>query len=61
MKTDENLEYIDKLKKELDDLRPFSSELAAGLKQFFDVDSTYNSTAIEGNTFSFQETNILLL
>jgi Fic family protein len=35
-------------------------ELAAGLKKLFDVDFTYNSTAIEGNTFSFLETKILL-
>jgi Fic family protein len=57
----EKLEYIDNLKKELDGLRPLSGELVTGLKQLFDVDFTYNSTAIEGNTFSFQETKMLLL
>jgi Fic family protein len=61
MNIDERLEYIDRLKKELDGYRPLSGELAIGLKQLFDVDFTYNSTAIEGNTFSFQETKILLL
>jgi Fic family protein len=61
MNSKERLEYIDKLKKELDGHRPFSKEAARGLKQLFDVDFTYNSTAIEGNTFSFQETKILLL
>jgi Fic family protein len=61
MSIDERLEYIDKFKKKLDDYRPLSGELATGLKQLFDVDFTYNSTAIEGNTFSFQETKILLL
>jgi Fic family protein len=55
------LDGIDTLKKELDGYRPFSVELIHGLKQLFDVDLTYNSTAIEGNTFSFQETKILLL
>jgi Fic family protein len=61
MNINEKLEYIDVLKKELDGLRPLSGDLATGLKQWFDVDFTYNSTAIEGNTFSFQETKILLL
>jgi Fic family protein len=61
MNINERLEYIDVLKRELDGLRPLSGELTTGLKQLFDVDFTYNSTAIEGNTFSFQETKILLL
>jgi Fic family protein len=61
MNINERLEYIDRLKKELDSHRPLSRELAMGLKQLFNVDFTYNSTAIEGNTFSFQETKILLL
>jgi Fic family protein len=61
MNINKELEYIDLLKKELDGLRPLSGDLAMGLKQLFDVDFTYNSTAIEGNTFSFQETKILLL
>jgi Fic family protein len=55
------LAHIDSLKKELDGYRPLSQDLAKGLKQLFDVDFTYNSTAIEGNTFSFQETKIVLL
>jgi Fic family protein len=61
MNINERLEYIDNLKKELDGLRPLSNELITGLKKLFDVDFTYNSTAIEGNTFSFQETKMLLL
>jgi hypothetical protein len=61
MDINERLEYIDSLKKELDSLRPLSRELATGLKQVFDVDLTYNSTAMEGNTFSFQETKMLLM
>jgi Fic family protein len=61
MNINESLEHIDILKKELDGLRPLPGGLAIGLKQLFDVDFTYNSTAIEGNTFSFQETKVLLL
>jgi Fic family protein len=61
MNINERLEYIDSLKRELDGHRPLSKDLVIGLKQLFDVDFTYNSTAIEGNTFSFQETKMLLL
>jgi Fic family protein len=61
MGINERLEHIGKLKKELDGRRPLPGEFAAGLKQLFDVDFTYNSTAIEGNTFTFQETKVLLL
>jgi len=57
----EKLSIIDALKKELDQLRPFNSEIVKNLKTLFDVDFTYNSTAIEGNTFSYQETKVLLL
>ena len=61
MNIEKKLEYIDSLKNEINGYRPLSKELVKGLKQVFDVDFTYNSTAIEGNTFSFQETKILLL
>jgi hypothetical protein len=44
MNIKERLEYIDKLKKELDGRRPLSGELVMRLKQLFDVDFTYNST-----------------
>ena len=57
----EKLNIIDALKKELDNLRPLNSKIAKNLKTLFDVDFTYNSTAIEGNTFSYQETKVLLL
>jgi Fic family protein len=56
-----NLKIIDTLKRELDGLRPLSSEQVKNLKTLFDVEFTYNSTAIEGNTFSYQETKIVLL
>jgi Fic family protein len=55
------LETVDTLKKELDGLRPLASEQVRNLKTLFDVEFTYNSTAIEGNTFSYQETKIVLL
>jgi Fic family protein len=55
------LETIDTLKKELDRLRPLDNEQVKGLKTLFDIEFTYNSTAMEGNTFSYQETKIILL
>jgi Fic family protein len=55
------LKHIDDLKYEFYKLRPFSLEQLNNLRQMFDIDFTYNSTAIEGNTFSLQETKIVLL
>jgi Fic family protein len=55
------LEIVDTLKRELDGLRPLASDQVKNLKTLFDVEFTYNSTAIEGNTFSYQETKIVLL
>jgi Fic family protein len=61
MNRESTLAYIDDLKKELDGFRPLPQEQAKGLKQLFDVEFTYNSTAIEGNTLTLQETKIVLL
>jgi Fic family protein len=58
---DRKLEVIDTLKKELDGLRPLKTEQAKNLKTLFDVNFTYNSTAIEGNSLSYQETKVVLL
>jgi len=52
---------IDNLKSELDSLRPLSIKQVENLKRLFDIDFTYNSTAIEGNTYTLQETRIVLL
>lgn len=60
-KLEEKLAIIDSLKREIDRLRPLDEEQVKSLKTLFDVEFTYNSTAIEGNTFSYQETKILLL
>ena len=55
------LNDIDTLKRELDSLRPLNNDILLSLKRLYDVEFTFNSTAIEGNTFSYQETKILLL
>ncbi|MEZ2320676.1 MAG: Fic family protein [Microcoleus sp.] len=54
------LERIDKLKAWLDGFRPFDSTLIAELKKLYDVRFTYNSNAIEGNTLTQSETELVL-
>lgn len=47
-------------KAELDRLRPLSRESLAALASWYDVELTYTSNAIEGNTLSRSETAIVL-
>ena len=42
--------------KRLNKLRPISKTLLLKLKERFDVEMTYNSNAIEGNTLTLKET-----
>ena len=44
------------LKSELDRLRPLTGEALAGLQRFYDVELTFTSNAIEGNTLTHRET-----
>jgi Fic family protein len=43
-------------KDELDRLRPLASDALRGLQKFYDVELTYTSNAIEGNTLTLRET-----
>lgn len=52
---------IDNLKKEIDALRPISTDLEAKIMQKFRLDWNYNSNAIEGNRLTFGETKTFLL
>ncbi len=61
MNIDLILKDIDLLKNRLDGFRPLSDNQTSNLKRLFDIDFTYNSTAIEGNTYTLQETRIVLL
>ena len=54
------LERIDKLKAWLDEFRPFEPTIVAELKKLYDVRFTYNSNAIEGNTLTQSETELVL-
>lgn len=54
------LEQIDKLKTWLDSFRPLSPIIVTELKKLYDVRFTYNSNAIEGNTLTQSETELVL-
>ncbi len=54
------IEQINKLKIWLDSFRPFSSIIVDELKKLYDVQFTYNSNAIEGNTLTQSETELVL-
>jgi Fic family protein len=54
------LQELDQLKAELDTLRPLDSDLLENLREVYTVRLTYNSNAIEGNTLTESETQIVL-
>lgn len=49
-------ESIRKKKEDLDKVRPMSSAALAHLQNYYDVELTYTSNAIEGNTLTHRET-----
>ena len=54
------LEEVNKLKAWLDSFRPLSPVIVEELKKLYDVQFTYNSNAIEGNTLTQSETELVL-
>ena len=54
------LNDIDTIKKHVDAQRPLNEEALAKLYEYLDVEYTYNSNAIEGNTLSRMETMLVL-
>lgn len=54
------LTRIDEKKKQLDLYRPLPPELVKNLEEYFAVECTYNSNAIEGNTLSLSETALVI-
>lgn len=54
------LAQIDRKKAELDGRRPLTAGEAARLNEEFIVEYTYNSNAIEGNTLTLRETDLVL-
>lgn len=54
------LDDIQRKKARLDQLRPYSQQALAELEAWYDVELTYTSNAIEGNTLTRQETALVL-
>ena len=54
------LNHIDQLKANLSQFRPLTAAETEALRQEFIVEHTYNSNAIEGNTLTLQETQLVL-
>jgi Fic family protein len=57
---DELLASIAVKKERLDELRPLSGKALAALEHYYDVELTYTSNAIEGNTLTRLETSIVI-
>ena len=55
------IEEIDRLKEELDALRPLPSDVVGRIEQKLRLDSNYHSNAIEGNSLTLGETRSLIL
>jgi Fic family protein len=53
-------EMIDKKKSILDSARPLSKDLVLNLEDWFRIELTYTSNAIEGNTLTRQETALVV-
>ena len=58
---DENYFYeVEELKEKLDSKRPISQETLKSLKETINLEWTYNSNGIEGNTLTLRETQVVL-
>ena len=55
------LNEIDRLKGELDELRPLPPEVVARVEQKLRIESNYHSNAVEGNALTLGETRSLIL
>lgn len=51
---------IVRARQQLDAMRPLSTEVVAELRHAYDVELTYTSNAIEGNTLTLQETALVI-
>ncbi len=51
---------VDKLKKKLDSKRPIPKETLRSLEESINLEWTYNSNGIEGNTLTLRETQVVL-
>jgi len=57
------MEILDEINKKLEvinEIRPFESIYLQQINQFFKIETTYSSNAIEGNTHTLEETKVIL-
>ncbi len=54
------LEIIKKKKTQFDDLKPFSKTFQSNMEEWYKIELTYTSNAIEGNTLTRQETALVV-
>ena len=57
---DNYFDEVDSLKKELDSKRPIPKETLKSLRESINLEWTYNSNGIEGNTLTLRETQVVL-
>ena len=57
---DNYFDKVDELNKELNSKRPISKETLKSLKESINLEWTYNSNGIEGNTLTLRETQVVL-
>lgn len=57
---DNNLQLLEAKKQRLDTYKPLQNELIKNLEEWFRVELTYTSNAIEGNTLTRQETAMVV-
>lgn len=55
-----NWEFLTEKKRRLDQFRPLPRELVTNLENWFKVELTYTSNALEGNTLTRQETAVVV-
>ena len=55
-----NYEKLTYKKQQLDNFRPLPKELVHNLEEWFKVELTYTSNAIEGNTLTRRETAVVI-
>jgi len=54
------LKEIDKRKNLINEIRPFEGDYLRQVNQFFKIETTYSSNAVEGNTHTLEETKVIL-
>lgn len=51
---------VDRAQQEINEIRPFSSEMAIRIKEYFRIGLTYSSNALEGNSLTISETKVVI-